>query len=221
MPTLKVHLQEARSLVAKDIKLLGRNSSDPYVYLSVGSTKYKSSVVMNNLNPKWNQNFEFKVHGPQDTLHIEAFDRDQLTADDSLGKARVGLSSLYKGVPADMWVKLEGVKSGEVRLTLTAVDFGKTKSEPPKEQPKKAEEKKKEEEKKEESSSPFAHLLGKSIKSKDDAKDALEELAKIYEKEKKKLKKDLSKDDYKQKKKPLKDEMKRVEAEIKAKRDKF
>lgn len=133
MPTLKVHLVEARNLVAKDFRLLGSNTSDPYVRLSIGSVKYKSSVVPKNLNPRWDQTFEFQIHSPQEELFIEAFDKDQLSRDDSLGKARVGLSTLYKGIPADMWVKLEGVKSGEVRLILTAVDFGNTapQAEPP------------------------------------------------------------------------------------------
>lgn len=52
MGVLKVELVEARNLVAKDIKLIGKSTSDPYVKLTVGRNKYTSSVVKKNLAPK-------------------------------------------------------------------------------------------------------------------------------------------------------------------------
>ena len=47
--SLRVEVLEARDLRAAD-----RNkSSDPFVLVSVGKEKFKTSVVKKNLNPKW------------------------------------------------------------------------------------------------------------------------------------------------------------------------
>lgn len=46
---LRVHVFEAKDLMAKDIT----GKSDPYVILYVGAQERKTSVINQNLNPKW------------------------------------------------------------------------------------------------------------------------------------------------------------------------
>ena len=59
--------------------------SDPYVKLSIIGQKHKSKTVMRNLNPEWDERFEFRgtlselLAAP---LTLECFDYDYLTKDD-------------------------------------------------------------------------------------------------------------------------------------------
>lgn len=57
---VRVHLLEARDLVAKDTYMLGmvKGKSDPYAKLRVGNTHFKSKTVKENLHPKWNEEYE-------------------------------------------------------------------------------------------------------------------------------------------------------------------
>lgn len=52
---LRVHIVEAQDLMKKDINLIGRDSSDPYAKLFVGSQTYKTKVIDKNVNPKWDE----------------------------------------------------------------------------------------------------------------------------------------------------------------------
>lgn len=37
----------------KDIGVLGKGKSDPYAIISVGSQEFKTQIIDNNVNPKW------------------------------------------------------------------------------------------------------------------------------------------------------------------------
>lgn len=53
---------EAQDLLCKD-KLLGgliKGKSDPYGVIKVGTYIYKSKVIQENLNPKWNEVYEVR-----------------------------------------------------------------------------------------------------------------------------------------------------------------
>lgn len=61
---VRVHLLEARDLLAMDTYMLGlvKGKSDPYATLRVGNRHFKSKIVKENLHPKWNEVYEV---GPQ------------------------------------------------------------------------------------------------------------------------------------------------------------
>lgn len=57
---LRIHFIEAQDLMAKD-KFLGglvKGKSDPYGVIHVGTKLFKSKVIQENLNPKWNEVYE-------------------------------------------------------------------------------------------------------------------------------------------------------------------
>uniref|UniRef100_A0A8P4G9C7 Extended synaptotagmin-3 n=1 Tax=Dicentrarchus labrax TaxID=13489 RepID=A0A8P4G9C7_DICLA len=84
---VRVHLLEAKDLVAKDTYMMGlvKGKSDPYVKLRVGNRKFKSKTIKENLNPTWNEVYEFVVHeAPGQELELELYDEDT-DKDDFLG----------------------------------------------------------------------------------------------------------------------------------------
>lgn len=50
---LRVHVIEARHLMKKDISMLGKGKSDPYAVVTVGAQEFKTKVIDNNVDPKW------------------------------------------------------------------------------------------------------------------------------------------------------------------------
>uniref|UniRef100_A0A8D0C6G4 Extended synaptotagmin 3 n=1 Tax=Salvator merianae TaxID=96440 RepID=A0A8D0C6G4_SALMN len=83
---VRVYLLEAENLVQKD-NFLGaiRGKSDPYALLRVGLVQSRSKTVQRDLNPIWNEMFEFVVHEiPGQDLEVDLYDEDP-DEDDFLG----------------------------------------------------------------------------------------------------------------------------------------
>lgn len=102
-------------------KLLGVDkdgSSDPYVSLSLnGGKRSKTDVRKNELNPKFEQLFSFKVMDRiNSNLRIEVFDWNQLQAHKSLGHAEVSLEPLPVETQHIEVIPLTGVSTGAVTL---------------------------------------------------------------------------------------------------------
>ncbi|KAK2906311.1 extended synaptotagmin-3 [Channa argus] len=117
---VRVHLLEARDLVAKDTYMMGlvKGKSDPYVKLRVGNRNFKSKTIKQNLNPVWNEVYEFVAHeAPGQELEMELYDEDT-DKDDFLGKYNLDLGEVKKEKEMDQWFRLEGIETGEVRLKL-------------------------------------------------------------------------------------------------------
>lgn len=72
------------------------------------------------LNPTWNQKFEFDEIGGGEYLKIKCYNEETF-GDDHLGSARVNLEGLVEGSVRDVWIPLEKVNSGELRLQIEAV----------------------------------------------------------------------------------------------------
>jgi hypothetical protein len=50
---LRVHVVEAKNLMKKDIGMLGKGKSDPYAVVTLGAQEFKTKVIVNNVDPKW------------------------------------------------------------------------------------------------------------------------------------------------------------------------
>ncbi|KAL7590410.1 hypothetical protein Lser_V15G37952 [Lactuca serriola] len=126
MATLEVKLIQAHALTNKD--LIGK--SDPYAKMYIGPERGKtqsSKVIDNDLNPIWNEHFEFVVEDTSTQhLAVEIYDDDGLQASEVIGYAKVKLSELEPGQVKDVWLKLvenledpkENEDQGMVRLEL-------------------------------------------------------------------------------------------------------
>ncbi|XP_062390423.1 extended synaptotagmin-3 [Sardina pilchardus] len=117
---VRVRLLEARDLMAKDTFMMGlvKGKSDPYAILQVGNTQHKSKTIKENLNPRWDETYEFVVHeAPGQELEIELFDEDT-DKDDKLGSFRLDCGEVKREKQMDEWFELQNAKTGQVRLQL-------------------------------------------------------------------------------------------------------
>ncbi|XP_040913456.1 extended synaptotagmin-3 isoform X2 [Toxotes jaculatrix] len=117
---VRAYLLEAKDLLAKDTYMMGlvKGKSDPYATLRVGNRNFKSKTIKENLNPKWNEVYEFVIHeAPGQELEIELFDEDT-DKDDFLGRYNLDFGEVKKEKEMDRWFSLEGVQKGEVHLKL-------------------------------------------------------------------------------------------------------
>ncbi|XP_028249191.1 extended synaptotagmin-3 isoform X2 [Parambassis ranga] len=117
---VRVHLIEARDLMAKDTYMMGlvKGKSDPYTTLRVGNRQVKSKTIKENLHPKWNEVYEFVIHeAPGQELEMELYDEDT-DKDDFLGRYNLDFGEVKREKEIDQWFPLEGADSGEVHLKL-------------------------------------------------------------------------------------------------------
>ncbi|NXT99619.1 ESYT3 protein, partial [Buphagus erythrorhynchus] len=116
---IRVHLLEAENLVQKD-NFLGaiRGKSDPYALLRVGTVQYRSKTVSRDLNPVWNETFEFVVHEvPGQDLEVDLYDEDP-DKDDFMGSLLISLVDVMNDRTVDEWFPLSKTTSGHVHLKL-------------------------------------------------------------------------------------------------------
>ncbi|KAI7979710.1 Synaptotagmin-4 [Camellia lanceoleosa] len=104
--TLDVKLIQAKGLTNKDI--IGK--SDPYavIFIRPVRDRMKTSKTINNqLNPIWNEHFDFIVEDESTQyLTIRVFDDEGVQASELIGCAHVALKDLEPGKVKDVWLKL-------------------------------------------------------------------------------------------------------------------
>ncbi|KAL9677690.1 hypothetical protein QQ045_005924 [Rhodiola kirilowii] len=130
--TLEVKLIQAKELTNKD--LIGK--SDPFAVLFIRPLrdKMKSSKTINNqLNPIWNEHFEFIVEDASTQhLTVRVFDDEGVQASEIIGCAQVQLKDLEPGKVKDVWLKLvkdlevqrDTKNRGQVHLELLYCPYG-------------------------------------------------------------------------------------------------
>ncbi|KAK9742919.1 hypothetical protein RND81_03G205600 [Saponaria officinalis] len=98
---------------------------DPYVLLSFRSQEQKSSVSTDTgSEPEWNETFIFTVSGDVSELHLKIMDKDNFSADDFVGEAKIPLDAVFEGgslPPTAYTVVKDGEFKGEIRVGLTFV----------------------------------------------------------------------------------------------------
>ncbi|KAM0037000.1 putative C2 domain, synaptotagmin-like mitochondrial-lipid-binding domain, C2 domain superfamily [Helianthus debilis subsp. tardiflorus] len=130
--TLEVKLVQAQGLTNKDI--IGK--SDPFAELHIRPLRNRtkiSKVINNDLNPIWNEHFEFVVEDVSTQhLTVKIYDDEGLQAAELLGCAQVQLSQLEPGKVKDVWIKLvkdldlqrDTKDRGKVHLELLYCPYG-------------------------------------------------------------------------------------------------
>ncbi|KAK6921178.1 C2 domain [Dillenia turbinata] len=113
---LNITILEGKDLVVKDKS----GKCDPYVKMQYGEASQRTSTVQNATNPVWNQKFEFEEVDGGEYLKIKCYSEEYF-GDDNIGCARVNLEGLVEGSLRDVWIPLEKVTSGELRLQIEAV----------------------------------------------------------------------------------------------------
>ncbi|KAK8595686.1 hypothetical protein V6N13_000381 [Hibiscus sabdariffa] len=129
---LEVKLVQARDLTNKDI--IGK--SDPYAVLYVrplpDKTK-KSKTINNELNPIWNEHYEFIIEdATTQHLVVRIYDDEGVQASELIGCAQVLLRDLEPGKVKDVWLNLvkdleiqrDTKNRGQVHLELLYCPFG-------------------------------------------------------------------------------------------------
>lgn len=94
---VKISLQGAKDLCNRD---LVPGKSDPYCICEIPgkpSSKFKTKVVKDSLDPFWYRVVELSGFANTDTLRFSVFDKDTLTADDCLGQATLSREDAVKG----------------------------------------------------------------------------------------------------------------------------
>ncbi|KAM3296122.1 hypothetical protein ACQJBY_038458 [Aegilops geniculata] len=130
---LEVKLVEARDLKNKD--LVGKSDPFAVLYIRPLSAKTKKSKTINNdLNPIWNEHYEFVVEDSSTQhLTVKIYDDEGLQPSEIIGCARVDLSDVTPGKVKDVWLELvkdleiqrDKKPRGQVHLELLYYPFEK------------------------------------------------------------------------------------------------
>ncbi|GAV83583.1 LOW QUALITY PROTEIN: C2 domain-containing protein [Cephalotus follicularis] len=129
---LEVKLVQAKELTNKDI--IGKSDPFAVLYIRPLPDRMKTSKTKNNnLNPIWNEHFEFIVEDAS-TQHlvVKIYDDEGLQAAELIGCAQVRLSELEPGKVKDVWLKLvkdlevhrDNKYRGQVHLELLYCPYG-------------------------------------------------------------------------------------------------
>lgn len=130
-PSHCLHIKVISARNLPDTDIIGK--SDPFVTMYTRQTRMvKTSVIKNNLNPVWNEEFDLLVEEMYaQPLHIEVYDLDFMIMGaeqkELLGRHKLWLSELEPGVEKTMWLPLGledfsedscGSGRGELQLSL-------------------------------------------------------------------------------------------------------
>ncbi|MCP9258736.1 Extended synaptotagmin-2 [Dirofilaria immitis] len=114
---VRLKIVEARNLENRDIKFTKSMASDPYCEIQVGSQFYRTKTIDNDLNPVWNEYFEFVVDQANgQKLRIELFDYDKTSNDEELGRLAIDLVNIKAKRNLDDWFPLDACKHGDIHI---------------------------------------------------------------------------------------------------------
>ena len=123
---LHINLIKARDLIKSD--MVGK--SDPYAVIKYGTQKFKTPVIDNTQEPRWDYEMEFNIpDGNLTEVNFEVFDSDKIGKDKSLGSVNIEISDLLAASSSEgRWYDLSGVKAGQVLLSADILEPARKKS---------------------------------------------------------------------------------------------
>ncbi len=109
-----------------------KDTSDPFVDVKLGKARLvKTSVILNDLNPVWNETYRIEVCHFADHLIFEVRDKDHAYSE-LMGSVQIDCAVLVSGAPMDGWFdikKKSGKCKGQLKLKLayrSAASMAKT-----------------------------------------------------------------------------------------------
>ncbi|EDO46277.1 predicted protein [Nematostella vectensis] len=116
---LRVEVIEAKDLIAADMALLSKPTSDPYCIVEVGAQKYRTKTKKSNCDPVWKETFEAFIDNTEgQELFCKVYDEDIAGKDTEIGEVDVQVASAFENGKTDLWLHLEGVEEGRIHLGL-------------------------------------------------------------------------------------------------------
>ena len=105
--------------------LVNKNDvTDPFVEIKLGSAKLgKTRMILNSLNPVWNENFRIELCHVGDVLRFEVNDRDHVGAE-HIGTVEISTSSLMDEEVRERWFPIMSKKNkvkGQLKLSVQFV----------------------------------------------------------------------------------------------------
>lgn len=115
---VRMNVIEANELIKMDSVLKG-GASDPYIILEVGAQVFQTKTMKNTLKPVWNETFEAYVDNDEgQEIQLKMFDEEKTGKDAKMGMLEVDITSVAEQGTRDLWLPLDGVKSGKVHINL-------------------------------------------------------------------------------------------------------
>ncbi|OAA73985.1 C2 domain containing protein [Cordyceps fumosorosea ARSEF 2679] len=107
---------------AEDLKACDPNGySDPYVVFGDEYQKrlYKTRIIYRNLNPRWDESFEFTVQGPVNLI-ATVWDYDSFGDHDYVGRTSLKIDPAHFGdyLPREFWLDLDSQGRMLIRVSM-------------------------------------------------------------------------------------------------------
>ncbi|CAM6104983.1 unnamed protein product [Calypogeia fissa] len=112
--TLLVEILEGESMKPCDTN----GKADPYVKISLGQAEAVTTIRRKTLQPKWHETFRIPVVNWDSLLKLRVRDKDRFL-DDEMGYKHIDIEEFRDGLRHEMWLQLDGVKTGRLHVALT------------------------------------------------------------------------------------------------------
>jgi len=122
-PRCFIQILRATNLKAADWGLAKKSTSDPYVVCQIVGkerTEIKTKVIMETLEPEWNEEFEMIDYEIGDDISFQVMDWDNRGADDPLGDYTISYADYWKD-GAEYHTELELNNTGMEAVSLLEV----------------------------------------------------------------------------------------------------
>lgn len=110
MGLLRIRIRRGINLAIRDTV-----SSDPYVVITHGDQRVRTSVVKNNCNPEWNEELTISISDPNVPINLTVYDKDTFTVDDKMGEAQIDIKPYMECLEWGLQSLPDGTKVNRVQ----------------------------------------------------------------------------------------------------------